>query len=195
MVRLRKRQIVNLFNGVKVLFEIRPYRLVVKLLIILSSLTFYGCEDLLYRQDKESMYIQMDTRLPQDSNGYFRLNIDRNNWQTLHRLSGVVTDKNGDGIDVVGFNWESNLFWSLGDSLGYIVRRNFNDEGRYVSVDTSYIIGFEGQIVPTINPFCYSNSKGEFNQMTGFVRSMIGDTAIIKVSYSDLVSTLRIVLD
>ena len=53
----------------------------------------------------------------------------------------------------------------------------------YVSYDTIYVIGFSGQEVPTINPACYSNSKGEFNQMAGFVRNMIGDTARIEVSY------------
>jgi len=53
----------------------------------------------------------------------------------------------------------------------------------YVSYDTIYVIGFSGQEVPTINPASYSNAKGEFNQMAGFVRNMIGDTARIEVSY------------
>ena len=53
----------------------------------------------------------------------------------------------------------------------------------YVNYDTIPITGFDGHIVPTINPACYSNSKGEFNQMAGFVRNMIGDTARIEVSY------------
>ena len=40
-------------------------------------------------------------------------------------------------------------------------------------------------VVPTINPASYSNGDGEFSQMTGFVRSMVGDTASISVSYYD----------
>ena len=33
--------------------------------------------------------------------------------------------------------WESNLYWYLGDTLGYVVKRNFNDAGMYVSYDTT----------------------------------------------------------
>ena len=32
----------------------------------------------------------------------------------------------------------------------------------YVSVDTSYVIGFNGMEVPTINPVSYSNGIGEY---------------------------------
>jgi len=194
MVKLRKRQIVNLFNGVRMFKTFLGH--IICLSIVLMSLGLSGCEDTLNQRGSESMYIQMDTNLEQDSNGFYHLTLNRSKFQTLHRLSGKVEDKYGNGLDVVPFDWESNLFWVLNDTLGKIIRRNFNDEGLYVSVDTSYIIGFDGQVVPTINPFCYSNSKGEFNQMTGFVKSMVGDTAVINISYfSDIVSTLQIVLD
>ncbi len=84
---------------------------------------------------------------------------------------------------MVRFEWSSNLYWVLGDTLGYIIKRGLTDEMVYVNYDTITITGFKGQIVPTINPASYSNSKGEFNQMSGFVRNMIGDTAKIEVSY------------
>ena len=183
-----------MFNGVKMFKTFLGH--IMCLSIVIISLGFNGCEDTLNQRGSQSMYIQMDTNLEQDSNGFYHLTLNRSKFQTLHKLSGKVEDKYGNGLDVVPFDWDSNLYWVLNDTLGKIVRRNFNDKGMYVSVDTSYMIGFEGQVVPTINPFCYSNSKGEFNQMTGFVKSMIGDTAEIKVSYlSDVVSTLRIILD
>ena len=30
---------------------------------------------------------------------------------------------------------------------------------------------------------CYSNSNGEFSQMSGFVKNMVGDTAEIGITY------------
>ena len=84
---------------------------------------------------------------------------------------------------MVRFEWSSNLYWVLGDTLGYIIKRGLTDEMVYVNYDTIPITGFGGHIVPTINPACYSNSKGEFSQMSGFVRNMVGDTAEISITY------------
>ena len=53
----------------------------------------------------------------------------------------------------------------------------------YVSIDTSYIIGFEGFEVPTINSSSYSNSEGEVNTMFGPVWTMRYDTVLVSVGY------------
>ena len=53
----------------------------------------------------------------------------------------------------------------------------------YVSIDTSYVIGFNGMEVPTINPASYSNSDGEVNTMIAPVQSMIGDTMTIRMYF------------
>jgi hypothetical protein len=83
--------------------------------------------------------------------------------------------------------------------LGVIYHVGLTDQYVYVTYDTTYIIGFDGFIVPTINPASYSNSKGEFSQMTGFVRSMIGDTVNVTISYynglKEEVLSIGIVLD
>ena len=154
--------------------------------LFLSCMVFYSCEDIVPNQDSDnnrSIYVSIDPRLPQDDNGYYHLTINRQKWQTIHRFSGRVTDENDNPLDVVRFEWTSNLYWVLGDTLGYIIKRGLTDDMVYVNYDTIPITGFDGHIVPTINPACYSNSKGEFNQMAGFVRNMIGDTARIEVSY------------
>ena len=153
--------------------------------IIIIIILCVSCEDIFPNQvsNDESIYVYIDPRLPKDENGYYHLNINRGRWQTIHRFSGLVTDENDNPLDVVRFEWTSNLYWVLGDTLGYIVHRGLTDDMVYVSYDTTYITGFNGMEVPTINPACYSNSKGEFNQMGGFVRSMIGDTATIEISY------------
>jgi hypothetical protein len=75
------------------------------------------------------------------------------------------------------------LYWELGDTLGYWVRRALAYNMVWVNVDTSYVKGFEGTEVPTINPASYSNSKGEINTMFAPVKIMIGDTARVSVLY------------
>lgn len=148
-------------------------------------MVFISCEDLIPNDDndKKSIYVYINPRLPQDDNGYYHLTLNKSKWQTIHRFSGLVTDEDDNLLDVVRFEWSSNLYWVLGDTLGYIIKRGLTDEMVYVNYDTIPITGFEGHIVPTINPACYSNSKGEFSQMSGFVRNMIGDTAEISITY------------
>ncbi|SVC03795.1 uncharacterized protein METZ01_LOCUS256649 [marine metagenome] len=60
-----------------------------------------------------------------------------------------------------------------------------NNSGIYVSVDTSYIIGFNGMEVPTSNTISYSNASGEVNNMIAPVKTMVGDTLTITWYYSD----------
>ena len=55
--------------------------------------------------------------------------------------------------------------WYLGDTLGYIVNTHLSNVGEYVTVDTSYMVGFDGMEVPTSNMISYSNKSGEFNNM------------------------------
>ena len=41
-------------------------------------------------------------RLPIDENGYYHLTINRDNWQTLHRVSGSVNTMDGNPIEFLG---------------------------------------------------------------------------------------------
>ena len=120
--------------------------------------------------------VTIDGNLEIDGNGFYHLDLNRSSWQTLHRVSGNVYTDNGNPVENYWVEWESNLSCYLGDTLGYIVNRYLNNSGVYVSVDTSYIVGFNGQEVPTSNQISYSNSNGEVNNMIAPVRSMIGDT-------------------
>jgi hypothetical protein len=133
-------------------------------------------------------------RLNQDSNGYYHLTLDRNKWQTLHRVTGSVEDKKYT-VESFWVEWESNLYWYLGDTLGYVVKRNFNDAGMYVSYDTVYVTNFSGMEVPTSNKISYSSSDGVFNNMIAPVRSMIGDTLKLTAYWYDGKKDFYIVLD
>ena len=157
-----------------------------KKLLFLICLLFISCED---QADKDGnneneieIVFNLEPRLDQDNNGYYHLELNTTTFQTLHRLSGHIY---GDGqpLDVVKFYWESSHYWILGDTLGYIVNTGLTDQMVYVSIDTSYIIGFEGFEVPTINSSSYSNSEGEVNTMFGPVWTMRYDTVLVSVGY------------
>ena len=96
--------------------------------------------------------------------------------------------------------WSSSHYWTLGDTLGYWIRQGLTDDLEWVSYDTSYVVGFDGQEVPTINPASYSNSIGEVNTMIAPVQSMIGDTMTIWYSWGGWYTSwetdsIKIVLD
>ena len=166
------------------------------IILPLILILYISCEEWLTDENEndESYTIEIDARLPIDNNGNYHLTLERNNWQTLHRVSGTVSS---DGYAVEGFwvEWDSNLLWYLGDTLGYIVNRYLNNSGVYVSVDTSYIIGFNGMEVPTSNMISYSNRYGEINNMIAPVRSMIGDTLVLTAIWYNSDRSYGIVLD
>ena len=88
------------------------------------------------------------------------------------------------------------MYWYLGDTLGYIVNRDFSVyQGKYVTRDTSFMIGFSGMEVPTTNVTSISNGDGEINNMIAPVRSMIGDTLYLTAEWFDGFTTFGIVLD
>jgi len=158
--------------------------------VITSSLLFlllFGCSDSVSSfepVEPDVIRVELNPRLNVDDNGYYHLSLNQSNWQTLHRLSGTAYVNNVP-LEVLRVQWESSHYWFLGDTLGYIVNRYLTNEGIYVTVDTSYVIGFNGMEVPTINPASYSNADGEVNTMFAPVKSMKSDTVTIKMSFWD----------
>ena len=162
------------------------YRFLPLLLFIILS--FWSCEDNKTDEDSKSTYsfdiVWEDTGITKDDNDYFHLTIDRNNWQTLYRVRGIVK-KNDVPEPFMKFSWESNLYWELGDTLGYYIHRGLTDDLEYVSYDTTYVTGFEGTLVPTSNTTSVSGEDGEVSNMIAPVQSMIGDTLILSWVYYD----------
>ena len=168
-------------------------------------LYFYSCTN--QNDNISSLNLQhhfdLDARLPVDSNGFYHLNLDINNWQTLHRISGSVDSVNQQWA-LTKVYWTSSHYWIIGDTLGYIVNFNnpFNDTNYYYQTpDTSYITFFEGFEVPTINSASYSTMNGEINTMFAPVRSMLADTitisaqAIFADGYSSDVLHIKVIMD
>ena len=175
---------MNLKRNEKINISIRS-------ILIGLSLFLVGCEDTL--QDSPP-FVQYDMRLPIDENGYYHMIMDRNNWQTLHRVSGSIQNDLG-AVMNERVQWESNLMWYLGDTLGYVVKRGLTDDLEYVSYDTVYVTGFNGMEVPTSNIASYSNSDGEINNMIAPVQTMVGDTMKLTANWSDGSLDFYIVLD
>jgi hypothetical protein len=158
--------------------------------LILSAgiFTANGCDAIepINQNDSEQKIIMtIEPRLDVDENGYYHLTLDRVHWQTIHRVSGHLNYSDGSPAELVKVSWASDLYWILGDTLGYIVHEGLTDDLIYVSYDTTYITGFYGMEVPTSNQASYSNADGEVNNMIAPVQIMVGDTMILSWQYFD----------
>ena len=145
---------------------------------------FVGCSSP-YEPEFNSVEFELNSNLSADENGYYHLTLDRTKWQTLHRISGNVYWDDGEPANVVKFAWGSNLYWEIGDTLGYIYSTSLTEDLVYVGYDTNYVTWFDGDEVPIVNGASYSNVDGEVNTMIAPVKSMIGDTCVIYYSYAD----------
>jgi hypothetical protein len=159
------------------------------LLISLLLVVTFGCEEHYIQLGPDpTIYpktiLHMAVGLPEDDNGFYHLTMNRGKWQTIHAIDGLVTDQDTTAyIEGLRVEWESSHYWYIGDTLGYIVNRYLTNEGVYVSVDTSYMVGFNGQEVPTTNQVSISNYDGFVRNMIAPVKSMIGDTMIVSAIY------------
>ena len=174
------------------MLKINVKKLTRTIITILVSILLTSCES--PTSSKEFTDLTFDMRLTQDTNGYYHLTLDRNKWQTLHRVSGAIV-KDGYGVENFRVEWESDLYWIIGDTLGYIVSRGLNMNLQYVNYDTTYLTQFNGLEVPTSNQVSLSNSSGEFNNMIAPVRSMIGDTMRLTADWYEDYTTFNIVLN
>ena len=73
------------------MLKINEGKLIKRILTIIISFLLISCEDTMERSDG-IFDLAFDMRLTQDSNGYYHLNIDSTRWQTLHKVSGSITE-------------------------------------------------------------------------------------------------------
>ena len=145
---------------------------------------FLGCVKLV-PDLSETYTIDFQMNLPLDMNGYYHLTLDRTDWQTLHRVSGVVKDGMNNLVEGFWVEWDSDLYWYLGDTLGYIYKRGLTSDLVYVNYDTTYVTWFDGFEVPVVNGNSYSNSDLEINTMFAPVKVMSGDTIKVNLYWYD----------
>ncbi len=178
--------------------KVNEIKVLIRNIVIGSFLIIVGC-DTRVGPDYDELFFDVDARLSLDENGYYHLVMERDSWQTLHRISGSVYTEE-EPAELIRFNWYSSHYWYIGDTLGYVVSFGLTDDLEYVSYDTNYVTWFNGSEVPTTNCCSYSNSDGEVNNMIAPVQTMIGDTMTIGYRWSDYYNnlnegTIEIVLD
>ena len=168
--------------------------LIISVLILLTLLT--SCEDTIMDELPDNYTLELDSRLDTTDDGLYKLELNstQNSIQTIHRISGKLLN-NGEEPYPQLVEWESSHNWTLNDTAYVIVRRTINALGNWVTIDTSYVTGFNGIDVPTINEFSYSGTGGEINTVIAPIDNMIGDTLIVKARFEDLQKTIRIILE
>ena len=168
--------------------------LIISVLILLTLLT--SCEDTIMDELPDNYTLELDSRLDTTDDGLYKLELNstQNSIQTIHRISGKLLN-NGEEPYPQLVEWESSHQWTLNDTAYVFIRRTINVLGDWVDVDTTYVTGFAGTIIPTINEFSYSSDGGEINTVIAPIDEMIGDTLIVKARFEDLQKTIRIILE
>ena len=168
--------------------------LFISVLILLTLLT--SCEDTIMDELPDNYTLELDSRLDTTDDGLYKLELNstQNSIQTIHRISGKLLN-NGEEPYPQLVEWESSHQWTLNDTAYVFIRRTINVLGDWVNVDTTYVTGFAGSIVPTINEFSYSSDGGEINTVIAPIDEMVGDTLIVKARFEDIHETIRIVLE
>ena len=168
--------------------------LFISVLILLTLLA--SCEDTIMDEMPDNYTLELDSRLDTTDDGLYKLELNstQNSIQTIHRISGKLLN-NGEEPYPQLVEWESSHNWTLNDTAYVIVRRTINALGNWVTIDTSYVTGFNGSSVPTINEFSYSGDGGEINTVIAPIDEMVGDTLIVKARFEDIEKTIRIVLE
>jgi hypothetical protein len=161
-------------------------------------LSFISCNVDTIQEVEETIIptLQLDGRLPIDSNGYYHLVLDSTRNQTIHRISGKVLNT----LEPTKVSWESNLYWWLkqGDTVANITKTYINYfTGQITYVNLPPIINWKDYIVPTINPASYVGDEGEINTMIAPIYRMKNDTLVVKckVNEWDITQEIKIVLE
>ena len=161
-------------------------------LILLSSCNDHPISDI-----PDNYTMELDGRLDTTNQGLYKLKLNStpNSIQTIHRITGKLLNYGYEPLYPQLVEWESSHQWTLNDTAYVFIRRTINVLGDWVDVDTTYVTGFAGTFVPTINEFSYSGSGGEINTVIAPIDEMVGDTLIVKARFEDLDETIKIVLE
>lgn len=181
------------FNSINFLLK---FALVLYSLMLLGTLT--SCTEDPISDIPDNYTMELDGRLDTTIEGLYKLKLNstQNSIQTIHRITGKLLNHNEEPLYPQLVEWESSHKWYIERDTAYsYIRRVINFSGQWVNVDTIYVTGFVGTVVPTINEFSYSGTGGEINTVIAPIDEMVGDTLIVKAKFEDLEETIRIVLE
>lgn len=140
--------------------------------------------------------LNIDTRLPKDSNGYSIFNLYSTQTQNIHTISGTIR-RNGRIPDNPRqrVEWESSHYWTLkvGDTIGTIYRRTWRGLGWQI-VDSIKVVNLKTAEVPTINSVSFNSADGTINTVIAPMWNMRGDTMTIVARSNGVVKVEKIIL-
>ena len=183
---------IKLVDGINFLLK---FALVLYFLMLLVTLT--SCTEDPISDIPDNYTMELDGRLNRINEGFYKLKLNstQNSIQTIHRITGKLLNNGEEPVYPQLVNWESSHQWILTDTAYVFIRKTINVLGQWVDVDTTYVTGFTGSIIPTINKFSYSGDGGEINTVIAPIDKMVGDTLIVKARFKDLKEIIRIVLE
>jgi hypothetical protein len=164
------------------------------LLIVILFLTSCEKEELLPLQSE--LRLELDGRLPMDNNGYYHLKLNPTSNQTIHRITGRVSNT----YEPTKVEWESNLYWWLlkGQVVAEITKTYINYfTGELTYVNLPPLTNWQDVLVPTINSASYVGTAGEINTVIAPIYSMRTDTLVVdcKINEWNIRQTIKIVLE
>ena len=140
--------------------------------------------------------LNIDTRLPKDSNGYSVFNLYSTQTQNIHTISGTIR-RNGRIPDNPRqrVEWESSHYWTLkvGDTIGTIYRRTWRGLGWQI-VDSIKVVNLKTAQVPTINSVSFNSADGTISTVIAPMWGMKGDTMTIVARSNGVVKVEKIIL-
>lgn len=80
-----------------------------KIKVLLYYLFFVGCSNPTSVEVEKLDNVQFQVNLPKDANGYYHLQLNKNENQTLHRIDGRIFPP----IEYKRFEWEANLTFDV----------------------------------------------------------------------------------
>jgi len=141
-------------------FALDGIKLIVLIIAVLAVfVSFVSCtveDDILLLEEPK---LELDGRLPMDSNGYYHLEPNQNTNQTIHRISGTVNNYYSN--EPLKVSWDSNLTWV------------YQGEDVSTSNQSSYVV--DGKVHNVIAPI--NTMVGDTLILTGTIREyLVTDT-------------------
>jgi hypothetical protein len=162
------------------------------LIVLFGSCNIVDTESVI----EENVSLKLDGRLPMDTNGYYHLKLTPFSNQTIHRITGRVSNT----YEPTKVEWESNLYWWLlkGQVVAQITKTYFNPlTGELQYVNLPPLTNWQDVLVPTINTASYVGNDGEINTVIAPIYSMKTDTLVLnaRIIETTIKKQIKIVLE
>jgi len=168
----------------------------IRILVIGSFLNLLACSNKVNDELQIEPTLELDARLPVDTNGYYHLSLNPTKNQTIHRISGTIQNI----TEPTKVSWESNLYWWLlqGAIVAEITKTYINTfTGELTYVNLPPLVNWKDALVPTINSSSYVGENGEVNTVIAPIYRMKNDTLIVtaQINEWEVTQSIKIVLE